>query len=170
MQNNVFFTVVWLVSGLATIAAAVFANRSRRARYVGRAAVALLFVVGGALLHVVNLATGADYGGFADPAHFTWVTRAWEAVVPPSQLPLIGLLAVFEATVGVLALGGGRATRLGYVGVIAFYCALWPFGWIETVWVLAMVAPMVVLLYAEWRAGEPAQVLDERRGRGRLAV
>lgn len=156
MQNNVFFIVVWLVAGAATIVAAVVGARSDRARQVGRAAVALLFVVGGALVHVLNLAAGADYSGFADPAYFGWVTRAWENVVPPNAVVLIGLLAVFEATVGVLALMGGRWTRLGYLGVIAFYAALWLFGWMETVWVLLMLPPMVVLLHAESHAPEAA--------------
>lgn len=154
MQNNIVFVMVWLVCGVATVTAAVFANRSTRARYTGRVAVGSLFVVGGALLHVINLATGADYAGFADPAHFAWVTRVWEAVVPPNHVVLIGLLAVFEAAVGVLALSGGRRTPLGYAGVIAFYAVLWLFGWIETGWVLVMLPAMVVLLVAEWRAGQ----------------
>lgn len=156
MQNIGLFVAVWLVTGLATIVAAVFAVRDRRTRYVGRAAVGSLFVVGGALVHVLNLAAGADYSGFADPAYFAWVNRAWENVVPPNAVTLIGLLAVFEATVGVLALMGGRWTRLGYLGAIAFYALLWPFGWMETVWVLVMLPPMVVLLHAERHpAGAP---------------
>ena len=36
--------------------------------------------------------------------------------------------------------------------MIAFYLALWVFGWIETVWVLVMLAPMMLLLRAERRA------------------
>jgi hypothetical protein len=111
--------------------------------------VGVLFVIGGALLHVINLATGGDYGSFADPAHFTWVTDAWRAVVAPNQLFFIGLLAVFEGVVGVLAVSGGRRTQLGYVGVIAFYLALWLFGWIEIVWCIAMLPSMLLLLRAE---------------------
>lgn len=150
MQNNGFIAV-WLVTGLATVVAAFFAVRGGPARYVGRAAVALLFVVGGALVHVLNLVAGADYSGFADAAYFPWVTRAWENVVSPNAVALIGLLAVFEAAVGVLALMGGRWTRLGYLGVIGFYAALWLFGWMETVWVLLMLPPTVALLHAERR-------------------
>jgi uncharacterized membrane protein len=156
---------LWLACGVATIVAAVLAGRSRRARYLGRAAVGVLFVVGGALLHVVNLATGADYAGFADPAHFAWVTDAWRAVVAPNQVLWIGLLVAFEATVGALILSGGRRTQLGYVGVIGFYLALWLFGWIETVWVVAMLPPMVLLLRAERRAATaaaPAAQVEEK--------
>ena len=59
-------------------------------------------------------------------------------VVVPDHVLFIGLLAAFEATAGVLAISGGRRTQLGYLAVIAFYLALWPFGWIEAVWVLVM--------------------------------
>jgi len=124
--------ILWLACGVATIVAALRAGRSSRARYLGRAAVGVLFVIGGALLHVINLASGGDYAGFADPAHFAWVTHAWRAVVAPNQVLFIGLLVVFEAAVGVLSVSGGRRTQLGYLGVIGFYLPLWLFGWIET--------------------------------------
>jgi hypothetical protein len=165
MQDNIFMQILWVASGVTTIVAAVFASRSRQARYAGRAAVGVLFVIGGAVLHLVNLATGGDYAGFADPAHFWWVTDAWRAVVAQNPVLFIGLLAAFEATVGVLAISGGRRTRLGYAGVIAFYLVLWPFGWLETAWVAVMLAPMVLLLRAERRAATaaaPARRVDER--------
>ena len=114
--------------GVTTIIAAVLATRSRRWRYIGRAAVGALFVLGGALVNASYLASGADYAGFADTAHFAWVTDAWRAVVAPNVVPWISLLVVFEATVGALILSGGRRTQLGYVGVIGFYLALWLFG------------------------------------------
>jgi hypothetical protein len=154
--------ILWLACGVVTVIAAVLAGRSGRARYIGRAAVAALFIVGGALLHLINLASGADYAGFADPAHFGWVTHAWHAVVAPNQVLFIGLLAAFEATVGALILSGGRRTQLGYLGVIAFYLTLWLFGWFETVWCLVMLAPMLLLLRAERRA--------VAAGRGRHAL
>lgn len=77
----------------------------------------------------------------------------------------ISLLAVFEAVAGVLVVSGGRKTQLGYLAVIAFYLALWPFGWIETAWVLIMLPAMLLLLRAERRAtpaahgGTPAAAL-----------
>ena len=157
MQNSLFMIILWLVCGAATIIAAVLADRSRRAQYLGRTAVGVLFIAGGALLHVINLATGSDYASFADPAHFAWVTHAWNVVVVPNHILLIGLLALFEATAGVLVLSGGRRTELGYLAVIAFYLALWPFGWIETVWVLIMLPAMLLLLRAERRAAPASQ-------------
>ncbi|HCU91952.1 MAG TPA: hypothetical protein DHU96_04150 [Actinobacteria bacterium] len=55
-----------------------------------------------------------------------------------------------------LAISGGRRTQLGYLAAIAFYLALWLFGWIETVWVLLMVPAMLLLLRAERRAAPAA--------------
>lgn len=156
---------MWLACGVATIVASVLAGRSRRWLYVGRAAVGVLFLIGGALLHAINLANGADYAGFADPAHFAWVRDAWRAVMPPNPILFIGLLAVFEATVGVLAVSGGRRTQLSYAAVIAFYLALWLFGWFETVWIIAMLPPMALLLRAErrsQRAVTPPTRVEER--------
>lgn len=144
--------IFWLACGVTTVIAAVLASRSRRWLYVGRAAVGVLFVFGGALMNAIELASGSDYAGFADPAHFAWVRNAWEAVVPPNAVFFIGLLVVFEATVGALILSGGRRTQLGYLGVIGFYLALWLFGWFQTAWVLLMLPLMVLLLRAERRA------------------
>jgi hypothetical protein len=146
------FEIFWLLCGVVTIVAAILAGHSRRALLTGRIAVGALFVLGGALLHVINLAMGSDYATFADPALFSWVTHSWRAVVVPSHDVFIGLLAGFEALVGVLALSGGRRTQLGYAGVIAFYLTLWLFGWIETVWCLVMLPAMILLLRAERHA------------------
>ena len=49
-------------------------------------------LLGGAVFNAVNLALGGDYAGFADQAHFGWVTTEWRAVVAPNQLLFIGLL------------------------------------------------------------------------------
>src|SRR6266540_1763103 len=46
--------------GIATIAAGAMASRSRRARSVGRAAVGVLFIFGGALVNAIYLASGRD--------------------------------------------------------------------------------------------------------------
>jgi hypothetical protein len=77
-ENSIVFIGLWIACGVVTIIAAVLAYRSRMARYVGRVAVAALLIVGGALLHLINLASRADYSGFADPAYFPVVTHAWQ--------------------------------------------------------------------------------------------
>lgn len=160
-MDNILWQILWVACGVVTIVASLLAGRSRQWRYIGRAATAVLFVIGGALLHVINLATGGDYTSFADPAHFQWVTDAWRAIVAPNQLLFIGLLIVFEATVGLLTISGGRRTQVGLIGIIAFYLALWLFGPIETVFVVVMLVPMFLLLRAERRAAmAPAATAD----------
>jgi hypothetical protein len=148
-MDNIYVQILWVVCGVVTIGAAFWAHRDRRARLAGRAGTGILFVIGGAMVHVYNLITDVDYTDFADPAHFAWVTDTWRSVVGPNQLLFIGLLAGFEAAVGILTILGGRRTQLGYAGVIAFYLALWLFGWIETFWVIAQLPALVFLLRAE---------------------
>lgn len=164
MNEIIWVQVFWSACVVVATAAAVLASRSRPARYVGRIAVGLLMLVGGALFNAVNLATGGDYAGFADSAHFGWVTAAWRAVVAPHQQLFIGLLVAFEATVGLLILLGGRRTQLGYIGAIGFHLALWLFGWFVTIYVLVIVPALVLLLRAERRAlattPDPAGVSD----------
>jgi uncharacterized membrane protein len=145
----------WLACGAATVAGAVMANRGSGWRYVGRAGVGGLFLFGGALYNFLLLVSGDDYTGFADTAHFAWVTDAWRAVVAPNQVLFIGLLVAFEATVGVLILSGGRRTQLGYAGVIGFYLALWLFGGFQLIWSLLMLPFMVMLLVAEQAVTTP---------------
>ncbi len=154
------WAILWILCGIVTLIAAVLASRSKRWLYAGRAAVAQLFIIGGALAHVVNLVTHANYASFADPALFAWVTHTWRTVVPPNHVALIGLLAVFEATAGGLIISGGRRTQFGYLAVIAFYLALWLFGWIETVWCIVMIPVMVLLLLAERHAAAAAPCAD----------
>jgi hypothetical protein len=127
--------------------------------HVGRIAVGVLMLLGGAVFNSVQLMSGNDYSGFADQAHFAWVASAWEAVVPSNHVLLIGLLIVFEATVGALILSGGPRTQLGYLGAIAFHLLLWLFGWFLTVYCLLMVPALVLLLRAERRAS-PARAVE----------
>ncbi|HXV93103.1 MAG TPA: hypothetical protein VD813_07380 [Pseudonocardia sp.] len=148
----IFWTILWSVCWAATVVAGVLSVRSRRAMHVGRAAVGVLMLLGGAVFNLVQLVSGSDYSGFAEQAHFRWVTGSWEAVVVPNHVVLIALLVVFEATVGVLVLSGGRRTRLGYLGAIAFHLALWLFSWFLTVYCLLMLPALLLLLRAERRA------------------
>jgi hypothetical protein len=152
MQENVWVEIFWIACVATAIVASVLAIWSRRARYVGRLAVGVLMLLGGAAFNAVNLVSGGDYGGFADQAHFGWVTSAWRAVVAPNQPLFIGLLVAFEAVVGVLILSGGRRAQLGLIGAIGFHLALWLFGWDVTVYSVLMLPALALLLRAERRA------------------
>jgi hypothetical protein len=143
--------IFWSACVAVAIVAAVLAHRSRRVRYVGRAAVGLLMLAGGALVNAVNLATRGDYAGFADNAHVGWVTTAWSSIVARNQLLFIGLLVAFEAAVGVLILSGGRRTQLGYVGSIGFHLALCLFGRFVTIYALVILPVLALLLHAKRR-------------------
>ena len=160
--------VLWLACGAATVLGALLAGRNRRWLYLGRIAVGGLFLIGGALFNLISVVSGIDYADFADTAHFAWVTETWRAVVGPNQGLFIGLLVLFEATVGMLILSGARRTQLGYVGVIGFYLALWLLGGFQLIWAIAMLPFMVLLLRAERRA-EEAPALPTKPYRGPLA-
>jgi hypothetical protein len=170
MEVTAMDVIVWVACGVTTIVAGLLAARSRRARYVGRIAVGVLMLVGGALVNAIYLGSGRDYAGFADPAHFAWVAHAWRAIVAPNQALFIGLLVVFEATVGVLILSGGGRARLGLAAAIGFHLALWLFGWMETVWALVMLPPMILLLRAEWRAATAPAPGAQARERQNLSA
>ena len=151
MQEILWVQIFWVVCVATAIVAGVLAIWLPRARYIGRVAVGVLMLLGGAVFNAVNLVLG-DYAGFADEAHFAWVTAAWRAVVAPNQYLFIGLLVAFEAVVGVLILSGGRRTQLGLVGAIGFHLALWLFGWFVTIYCLIMLPALLLLLRAERRA------------------
>jgi hypothetical protein len=117
----------------------LFAYRSIRALYVARGALGLLMVGAGALVNLLYLVSGSDYAGFADAAHFTFIRDTWRSVVAPNQGLFITLLIVFEATVALLILSGGRKTQLGLVGLIGMQLGLIVFGWVLTIWAVAMI-------------------------------
>jgi hypothetical protein len=142
----------WMTFGVATVIACLLSSRSRRAMLIVRAMVGMVMLVGAALLNTAYLLAGNDYSVFMDASWFPWVTETWRAVVPPNHVLLIGLLILFEAAVGVLILCGGRMTQLGLVCAIAFHVALCVMGWSVTLYALAMLVGLVLLLRAERHA------------------
>ena len=169
MQENMWVQIFWVACVATAIGASVLAIWRPRARYIGRVAVGMLMLLGGAVFNAVNLALG-DYAGFADQAHFGWVTDAWRAIVAPNQYLFIGLLVAFEAVVGVLILSGGRRTQLGLVGAIGFHLALWLFGWFVTIYSLIMLPALALLLRAERRAATVSDTTAARAAVSRAEV
>ncbi|HVL03212.1 MAG TPA: hypothetical protein VM386_02120 [Acidimicrobiales bacterium] len=166
--------IVWLALGVVVFVAGLRAATSERARRIGRIAVGILYVGAGAVVNAALLATGQDYADFADGAYVSFVRDTWRSVVVPNQDVFISLLVVFEATVGVLVLSGGRRAQLGLLGAIAFHVALLSFGWGFYVWSIPMIAALVLLLRAERRFHEspserparPAETLRRLRTAG----
>ena len=145
----VYWLVFWSVTEVVILVAAVRARWSRRAMYVGRIAVAVLFIAGGALFNTLTLATGGDYSGFADASYLSFVTDAWHSIVAPNQHIFISLLIAFELAVGLLVLGGGRATRVALVAAIGFHIGLMFFGWQYYPFSIAMIFAFSLLVHAE---------------------
>lgn len=145
----VYWLVFWSVTEVVILVAAVWAWWSPRAMYVGRVAVATLFLGGGALFNSLTFATGGDYTEFADGSNLAFVTETWRAVVAPNQYLFIPLLIAFEMAVGVLVLLGGRRTQVALGLAIAFHIGLMFFGWEYYPFSVAMIAAFGLLLRAE---------------------
>ncbi len=154
--------LAWPVLGLVTIVAGVMAHRHPRARIIGRWALGTLFVAAGALVNAVYLATGTDYADFADASMIPFVRDTWTSLVAPRQGLFIGLLVVFEATVGLLVVTGGRRTQAALVLIMGFHVALMSFGWYFWAWSIPMLAACALLLRAERGApaGAPPHVAE----------
>lgn len=146
--------VVWVVFGLVIVVAAVRARRSDVALQVGLVAVAALFVLAGALVNAVYVARGDDYATFAQGSSIAFVRDTWTSLVVPHHHLFIGLLVVFEATVGALVLLGPPVRDLGLVAAIVFHVLLVSFGWGFALWSVPMVTALVLLLRAVRRRSD----------------
>lgn len=141
---------MWLVLGGTAFVAALRARGSRRARYVGRVALGVLFLAFGAAVNAIYLAMDDGYyDEFAEPSSFAFVRDTWESLVLPHQGVFITLLIVFEAAAGVLVLCGGRWTQAGLVALIGFHVGQLAFGGVLWAWAAVMLVALVLLLRAE---------------------
>jgi hypothetical protein len=145
--------IMWLVLGGVAFVAALRAGHNVRARYVGRWALAILFIAFGAVVNAIYLVLGRDYyANFADPSPFPFVRNTWESLVLPNQAFFITLLIIAEATAGVLILGGGRRTQIGLMGLIGFHVGQLAFGGVLWIWAPLMLVTFTLLLRAERHA------------------
>lgn len=145
--------ITWMVLTVVTLVAAIMAQWKPGALVVGRVALGVYYLLAGALVHAVYLATGTSYANFADSAHLSFVRDTWRSVVAPHQWFFIGLLVVFEATVGVLVLSGGRRAVVGMSAILAKQACLLLFGWLLTVPAIVMLIGVGLLLRAQVRRG-----------------
>ena len=146
--------IMWLLLGGAALVAALRAGQSRRAMYMGRWALGLLFIGFGAAVNAIYLAAGADYyEDFAKSSPFTFVRDTWESLVLPNQGFFISLLIVAEATAGLLVLSGGRWTQAGLIALIGFHAGQLAFGGVLWIWAPLMLVTLGLLLRAERKAG-----------------
>jgi hypothetical protein len=151
MTDTLVLPVLWSSLGLVVLASSLLAARHRAALRVGLLAVAVLFIAAGAVVNLVMLVWGETYADFAETSYLVFVRETWAALVVPNRWVFISLLVVFEATVGVLVLLGGRWTRLGLIAAVAFHVALLAFGWGFWLWSVPMVLALLLLLRAHGR-------------------
>jgi hypothetical protein len=148
--------IAWLVLTVVTLVAAIAAQRRPRALMIGRVALGLYYVFAGALVHVVYLAGGETYASFANAAHFSFVRETWRALVAPHYLFFIGLLVVFEATMGILVLSAGRRAEVGMLGILGMQAGLLLFGWVISMLAAVMLVAIGLLLRAQRRHDKQA--------------
>jgi hypothetical protein len=142
--------IMWLVLGAVAFVAALQAGGSRRAMYIGRGAIGVIFIVFGAAVNTIYLWVGNGYyDEFATPSPFSFVTDTWESLVVPNQGFFIALLILFEATAGVLVLCGGRWTQAGLIGLLGFHVGQLTFGGVLWIWAPLMLVTLALLLKAE---------------------
>ena len=145
--------IMWLVLGGVAFVAALRAGQSRRAMYVGRWALGVLFVVFGAAVNAIYLAVGTDYYvNFADASPSPFVQDTWASLVVPNTESFITLLIIAEATAGALILSGGRRTQVGLIALIMFHIGQLAFGGVLWIWAPLMLVALVLLLRAERHA------------------
>lgn len=130
--------------------------RGRGREIVGRF---LLWTSG---IHVgIAAADPSIYRHFADGAVMGWVERGWNGVFMANPRPWGLAVAAGELTLALLLLHGGRAAKVGWLGVIGFQVALVLFGWGFVIWSAPALAVLVPVVWREWpqlSAREPLSV------------
>ena len=117
---------------------------------LGRRSVGGFFLFTGGIHLGIVAADTEFYRSFADGALFGFVRTGW-ADVFMADPAFWGLMMVLgEATLGVLLLAGGRAARVGWLGVIAFHLLLMLFGFGFWVWCLPALAVLGTLARRDW--------------------
>ena len=156
--------ISWLLLAVVTFVGALRARRSLRSYRWALGALAALMLGAGAAVNATYLLLDRSYAHFADASPFAFVRDTWSALVVPHETFFITLLVVFEATVGVLVLVGGRGRRVAFVLIAAFHVALLVFSPWYLAWSVPVVVTMVLLLKAD-RRWEPEVSPEPSRSR-----
>ncbi len=90
------------------------------------------------------------YRSFAAASPWGFVRDGWSSVFMAQPTSWGLALMAGEAALGVLLLRGGRAARVGWVGVITFNLLLVLFGWGFLFWTVPVVALLVPVARADW--------------------
>ena len=119
--------------------------RGRSRELVGR------FLVWTSGIHVgIATADPLIYRHFADAAVMGWVERGWNGVFMANPRAWGLAVAAGELALALLLLHGGRAAKVGWLGVIGFHVALVLFGWAFLIWSAPVLVVLVLLVRREW--------------------
>jgi hypothetical protein len=129
-------------------------TETRRIGARGRPIVGAFFIaMGGVHVGVVGADT-ETYRHFADQALFGFVRDGWSDVFMAHPAFWGLCLAAGEILLGAFLLIGGRAGRIGWIGVLAFHVLLSLFGFGIWLWCLPALALLGTLAHADW-ANQP---------------
>ena len=112
---------------------------------LGRTVVGGFFLVMGGVHLGLASADPQVYDGFAAQSSLGFVRDGWEHVFMAQPRVWALLLMAGEVLLGSLLLAGGRAARVGWVGVLTFHALLMLFGWWAWVYCVPALALLVLL-------------------------
>jgi hypothetical protein len=104
-----------------------------------------------ASVHVgIVMADPGFYGSFGDAALFGLVRRGWSELFMAHPASWGLAVAAGEAVLGALLLLGGRAARVGWIGVLTFHVLLMLFGYGFWLWSVPALALFGWLAARDW--------------------
>ena len=126
--------------------ASLYASRVRSVRrFVG----GFYLTMAGVNMGIV-FADPETYRHFADGSYLSFVTQQWHDIVMANPSLWGLLLAIGEIALGTLLLVGGRAARIGWVGVLLFHVLLMLFGLGFWFWSLPVLAVLIPVALVDW--------------------
>lgn len=130
--------------------AVVPVTRAERPRRAVPLAIGGFFLCTGGINLGIVIADTQTYRHFADESYLPFVTRQWAEIVMAHPAVWCSLLGVGEIVLGALLIVGGRAARVGWVGVITFQVLLMLFGFGFWLWSLPALAVLVTAARRDW--------------------
>lgn len=129
---------------------------------IARIIFGILYLAGAiANIALVSINSPASYNAFADEALIPFYKEAWWAVAVPVMTLFVALLILFEITLGVLFLTGGRSLKLALLGGSVFYLGTVPFGYKMMSTNLPLGLIQAVLLWKVHRQSNPVKAVQD---------
>lgn len=108
-------------------------------------------------IHVGIVMTDSQkYDGVADGAWLGFVSSGWSDVFMANPTFWGLMVAAGELVLGVLLLGGGRSSKLGWAGIITFQWLLVLLGWGYLVWTVPATLALVAAARHDWPLLHPS--------------